>query len=627
MNQLEKKWHLAVVLVLTPASWTTAQTIPIPVIQSPVPADVGSATFSHDGKLVATMGELGRYTTVWETKTGRKVVTLSSGWAPIINPSGSIASIYPSGPRTLVFSPDDRYVAAVDNDSKGNPPVVWECETGQLMAWIPNPGSQPKLSVGQWTPADVQAWTSGSRGKVPSLLGGAERELRVASKIAVSADGSKLAVARGHAESTRVAKQADSIELWPLRGSQAPISFATGLSKVESLVFSHDAQWLGAATQSPGDTGKYTQILVGDVRLWHVSDDTETKLKIENARAAEDHEWSATNVAFAPDDKQVVATVFTPGELPERDCPPDMHCGDLESIPYEVRTNFFDITSGRAANSTPLGKSDSSESERRGFFWLSSDGRRAIAIQEKLTLVNTLTGREVGTFKPPELRPYAAALNECKVGLHAFGFVAFKHDGKQIAISDGQELQIVDSKTGASTTTSGIYIVNDASEGWSALAASFNPNGNSLGVAVCSGFSDDGELLLYNASNLQKAAGFRADSVLTSLAFTPDGSLLFAGGYDGAVRVIETQHGSLLATLFRSMSGEWIVFTPEGLYDASADGARLLVWRLKGQTVLSSELPEMHAPSLLSKLVAGERPKPVTRLALAVSAALTRNPR
>jgi hypothetical protein len=66
------------------------------------------------------------------------------------------------------------------------------------------------------------------------------------------------------------------------------------------------------------------------------------------------------------------------------------------------------------------------------------------------------------------------------------------------------------------------------------------------------------------------------------------------------------------------------VFTPDGLYDASADGARLLAWRLNGQTALSSELPQMHVPGLLSKLVAGEHPKPAIALASAVSAALTR---
>jgi WD40 repeat protein len=620
MHRLEKKWHLAVLLVLTPASWTTAQTTPIPVLQSPVPADVGSAAFSHDGKLVATLGELGTYTTLWDAKTGQKVATLSSGLALIVNPSGSLASVYPAGLRMLVFSPDDRYVAAVDNDKQGNLPVVWDCETGQIVAWKASSGNQLKLSIGQWTPAEVRAWTSGSRGKVPSLLGGAAGQLRAVSKIALSTDGSKLAVGRGDVAPTRLAKQADSVEVWPQRGAQAPISFATGLYDVESLAFSHDAQWLAAATQSKSETGKFMQILVGDVRLWHVSDGAETKLKIEKKESALPDEWSATNVAFSADDKQVVATIFIPGE-PAQEYP------NPESIPYDVRTTFFDITSGRAVNSTPLGKSDSSESEQQDFFWLSSDGRRAIAMQQKLTLMNTLTGRAVATFKPPELQPYPGALDECKAGLHAFGFAAFTQDGKRIAISDGKELQIVDAKAGAGTTANGIYIANDTGEGWWALAGSLSPNGDTLGVALCSAFSDDGQLLLYNASSLQKAAQFRADTVLASLAFTPDGKLLFAGGYDGAVRVIETQHGSLLATLFRSLSGEWIVFTPDGLYDASADGARLLVWRLKGQAVVPSELPEMHAPGLLSKLVAGERPKPVTPLASAVSAALTRNPR
>lgn len=450
-------------------------------------------------------------------------------------------------------------------------------------------------------------------------------EPRMVSKIAVSADGSKLAVSRGNAERGLHAKQTDSIEVWPLRGDQAPVSFATGLYGLESLAFSHDAQWLGAATQSKSETGKYTEILVGDVRLWRANDGVETKLKVEHAHPAEDDEWSATNVAFSADDRQLVANVFTPGELPERVCPPDTSCGGLESIPYEVRTTFFDVATGRAVNSTLLGKSDSSEVEQRGFFWLSSDGRRAIAMQEKLTLLNTLTGREVDTFKPPDLRPYPGAYDECKSGLHAFGFAVFSNDGKQIAVSDGGELQIVDARTGVSTTGNGIYISNDTSDGWLAMSASFSPKGETLAVAACNGRSDSGELLLYKASNLQKAAGFRADGVLTSVAFTPDGSLLFMGGYDGAIRVMDTQRASLVATLFSSISGEWVVFTPEGLFDASTDGARLLGWRMKGQIVLASRLPGMRQPGLLSMLIGGKRPKPERPLSPFISKGLLPN--
>jgi hypothetical protein len=334
-------------------------------------------------------------------------------------------------------------------------------------------------------------------------------EPRVISKIAVSADGNKLAVARGSVEGGLYAKQTDSIEVWSLRGNQGPVSVAAGLYRLESLAFSHDTKWLGAATQSKSETGKYTQILVGDVRLWHVNDGIETKLKIENTQAAEEREWSATNVAFSGDDKQLVANVFTPGELPERDCPPDMHCGDLESIPYKVRATFFDVTTGREVNSTPLGNSDSAEEEQRGFFWLSFDGRRAIAMQEKLALVNTLTGRKVVSFKAPDLRPYPNPFDECKSGLHAFGFAVFSNDGKQIALSDGGKLQIVDAKTGVSISGNGIYVSNDTSDGWLALAAFFSPKDETLALAACNRNSETGELLLYNASNLHKAVEFR----------------------------------------------------------------------------------------------------------------------
>jgi WD40 repeat protein len=614
MGRPKQLIHLAAIGAFLTAPMALAQMTPVAVIQTPVPVDVGRAAFSHDGKLVATIDQSGTYATLWDAKTGQKVVTLSGEPVPIISPLG-----------LLVFSVDDRYVAAFD-DGKVNsrPPVVWECETGHIVVWKAGTANQLKLSIGDSTPADVRAWSRGSRGKIPALLGGAKGEPRVVSKIALSADGSKLAVARRNPERSLYAKQADSIEVWPLRASQSPISFATGLYRLESLVFSHDVQWLGAATQSKSETGKYTQILVGDVRLWHVSDGVETKLKIENTQPAEDHEWSATNVAFSADDKQLVADVFRVGELPASDCPPGERCGDLESFPYDVRTTFFDLATGRMVNSTPLGKSDSSEVEQRGFFWLSSDGRRAITMQEKLTLVNVLTGREVGTFKPPELRPYPGALDECESGLHAFGFAAFSNDGRQIAISDGVQLEIVEAKTGISTAGDPLMVAYEPNidKPWQALTAAFSPSGGTLAVAFCETPLGNGQVRLYNTSKLQELAVSAADIVLTSLAFAPDGALLFTGGYDGAVRVWEAEHGSLVATLVRSIGGEWIVFTPDGLYDASANGASLLAWRLKGQIVLASELPDMRLPGLLSKLVSGEHPKPNKPLLSVISSAL-----
>jgi len=94
---------------------------------------------------------------------------------------------------------------------------------------------------------------------------------------------------------------------------------------------------------------------------------------------------------------------------------------------------------------------------------------------------------------------------------------------------------------------------------------------------------------------------------------------------DGYIHVWETEKLSLLATLLRSPSGEWIIFTPDGLYDASSAGAALLVWHLDGRSISASDLASMRMPGLLSILAAGKRPKPDSPLSLVISKALSHN--
>jgi WD40 repeat protein len=108
------------------------------------------------------------------------------------------------------------------------------------------------------------------------------------------------------------------------------------------------------------------------------------------------------------------------------------------------------------------------------------------------------------------------------------------------------------------------------------------------------------------------------EAVQTSLQFTPDGSLLFAAGHDGVIRVFDVEKLTVAATLIRQDDGEWVVFTPDGLYDASAGGATMLTWQLQGRSVSASDLPGMRLPGLLSILIRGKRPKPAEPLIQAI---------
>jgi WD40 repeat protein len=429
------------------------------------------------------------------------------------------------------------------------------------------------------------------------------------SAIAISPDGAVLASARYSPDGGEIrVGENDSIDLWPLRSASAPHSFARKLHPIRSLAFSHDSRWLSAASQgleTIRDERPGIEIFVGKVYLWRVADGVQSNLKwdipgVYGVPGTYD-EWSATSVALSPDDKQVVADVYVVDDVPR----------------YDVRIFFFDIATGRAVNSTELDDDYLLDFFARRFSWLSPDGRRAFVLRgNKPVLINTLSGRRDQAFAPSQISLHPSDQDSCALGIYAFGFTAFAQDMQQMAIANDDELEIRDAKTGTRKAQSTLERTDGAMR---SLTAAFSPDGSSLAVSRC---GPNAELRLYETSTLKARARMPVDAVQTSLQFAPDGTLLFAAGYDGAVRVWETRCGSLVATLVRSPKDEWIVFTPDGLYDASANGASLLAWRLKGQIVLASELTDMRLPGLLSKVVSGERPKPTKPLITAISNAL-----
>jgi WD40 repeat protein len=62
----------------------------------------------------------------------------------------------------------------------------------------------------------------------------------------------------------------------------------------------------------------------------------------------------------------------------------------------------------------------------------------------------------------------------------------------------------------------------------------------------------------------------------TYVAFSPDGSHVLAGTTEGTMHLWQASTGEQLATLVGVRDGEWVVFTSEGFFEASTDGARLI---------------------------------------------------
>ncbi len=92
-------------------------------------------------------------------------------------------------------------------------------------------------------------------------------------------------------------------------------------------------------------------------------------------------------------------------------------------------------------------------------------------------------------------------------------------------------------------------------------------------------------------------------SVVTALALSPEGNLIYTGSRDGTVKIWDAMSGNTLATLVSIDSSDWAVTTPRGLYDASPSAMKLMHY-VAGKDVISIDQikDRYYEPGLLAKV-------------------------
>jgi WD40 repeat protein/uncharacterized caspase-like protein len=156
--------------------------------------------------------------------------------------------------------------------------------------------------------------------------------------------------------------------------------------------------------------------------------------------------------------------------------------------------------------------------------------------------------------------------------------------------------------------------------------------GNQLGVLTGHGkgvtqiaFSRDGRLLASSSTDntiriwdvaarreLRTMTGHTAN--IDSMDFSPDAKLLASASDDGGTFLWDTTTGEHLLTLISlDDGGEWMVVTPQGLFDGTPVSWNQILWRYNQDTFNVAPIEwffnEFYYPGLLSDVFAGKRPK------------------
>jgi WD40 repeat protein len=158
-------------------------------------------------------------------------------------------------------------------------------------------------------------------------------------------------------------------------------------------------------------------------------------------------------------------------------------------------------------------------------------------------------------------------------------------------------------------TTSGQRVLNLPGHPGGAALVAFSPDGKLLATT---GAEDDIKLWdLSSGKELRSLVGHTG--MIAGMAFDPNSGVLASASADGTTRLWEVATGEQLATLLSLNDGrDWLVITPDGLFDGSPAAWNQILWRFRENIfdVVPVEIffNEYYHPDLLTDILAGRHP-------------------
>ncbi|HXT62365.1 MAG TPA: caspase family protein [Pyrinomonadaceae bacterium] len=510
---------------------------------------VTAVAFSHDGRLIATGGQ-DETARLWDAATGDEIKRVSDGYQV----------------QSVSFSPDDRTLLVNS--------VVHDVTTGKALRYFETPAES--LATAAFSRDGQLVLTASAGASRPSALLWNADTGKLVNEFAGLSGAVRAIALSNHTRYVCTASSNRMAAVWDVRKGEVgwrPSDYgiwsrATDIERhhssfglityeyaFESCAFSPDGRFLA--------TG-----FAGGVILW----DAATGSPVKSFRLTEliDGKITTLNsevnaIAFSPDG----VSVFVAG----RNIVPR-----LWNVSSNKEVKRFGETS---LNTNSVAYSPNSR------FVLTGDTDNAARLWD------VASGKELKRFGVQD----------------AVNSVAFSPDGSSVLIGSGGYQALGSNVFGLWNSTTGGEIRKFKGHTSGVNSGVFSPDGQT----VLSG-SFDGTARLWNAKTGREIRRFNghSDSV-RSVTFSSDGRFILTGGNDGTTRYWDAFTGQELCRLISFADGNWVVLTPEGLFDGSPAGWNRLSWRFSPEPAdvapVESFFSEYYYPGLLADIFAGKRPK------------------